>query len=126
MFNMNQVQENLFLKSLCDKIVEGDTDAVLPIWEALWENGYHSFTRNVMARVCENGFTDLLQFMMEHDYVFDKLAIYISAFSGNIHSLELLFAYQEFQNVNKQHLRTQLVEKELNQVIEYLENIDFF
>jgi len=123
---MNQVQENLFLKSLRDKIAEGDTDAILPIWEALWENGYHTFSRNLMARVCENGFTDLLEFMIEHNYFFDRLAIYISAFEGNIHFLELLFACQEFQNVNRQHLRTQLVEKELDQVIKYLENIEFF
>lgn len=123
---MDQVQENLFLKSFRNKIAGGNTDAILPMWEALWENGHHSFNRNLMARVCENGFVDLLQFMMEHDYVFDKLAIYISAFRGNIHFLELLFEYQEFQNVNKQHLRTQLVAKGLDQVIQYLESIDFF
>lgn len=123
---MNQIQENLFLKSLRDKIAEGDTDAILPIWEALWENGYHTFSRNLMARVCENGFTDLLEFMIEHNYVFDGLAIYISAFEGNIHFLELLFENQEFQNINRQHLRTQLEERELNQVIQYLENIEFF
>lgn len=124
---MSQIQPNLFLKSLRDKIAGGDTDAILPIWEALWENGYHTFSRNLMARVCENGFTDLLRFMMEHNYVFDRLAIYISAFEGNIHFLELLFGYQDnFQGVNKQHLRTQLVEKDLDQVIQYLESIDFF
>ena len=66
---MSQIQPNLFLKTLCDKIAGGDTDAILPIWEALWEGGYHTFSRNLMARVCENGFTDLLEFMIEHNYV---------------------------------------------------------
>lgn len=122
---MNQIQQNLFLKALLDNVKEGDTDAILPIWKALWEDGYQTFSRNLMARVCENGFTDLLMFMFEHDYVFDKLAIYISAFEGNIHFLKLLFTYQVFRNINKQHLISQLGKKKKYQVIHYLMSINF-
>ena len=124
---MSQIQQNLFLEALRAKIKEGDTDGILPIWEALWKTGYHTFSRNLMARVCENGFKDLLKFMMKHGYVFDKLAIYISAFNGNSDFLKLLIEYQDdFQGLNKIHLKNQLVEKELDKVIQYLESIDFF
>ena len=130
--NMAIHQQNPFLeafKALLILNVEDPVNAVLQAWTQLLEEGHQQefLNRNVMARVCEHGYLDLLMFLIENDYVFDKLCVYICAYECDLEFLCLILNYQPnvMDGVNLQHLLSEL-EKKVQDNPEIQSVIDFF
>jgi len=119
---------NLFLVSL-KAFYEDDNDAVLQAWTQLLDEGHQQdfLNRNVMARVCEYGDLDLLEFLIDHNYVFDKLCVYICAYECNLEFLCLILNYQPnvMDNIDLQHLISEL-EKKVQEHPDIQNVIDFF
>jgi len=116
---------NLFLMAIHSNV--NNVNAILEAWQTLIDEGiYEGFqNRNLMARVCESGSLQLLEFLMEHNFIFDRLAIYLSAIErADIVFLERLLSYQQFNDLNMNHLMTQLQERNLQQVIDFFNNLE--
>ena len=119
---MAHLSENPFYEALTN--AEHSTEQILEIWTHLLNDGVSGFqNRNLMVVVCKRNDINLLLFLMHNNFKFDKLAIYVLAFAENIHFIEMLFQYQAFNDFNFDHLKAQLVEKKLNQMIDFFENL---
>ena len=103
--------------------VKHSTETILKIWTHLLNEGVSGFqNRNLMAIVCKRNDINLFLFLIHNNFKFDKLAIYILAFLENINFIEMLFQYQAFDNLNFEHLKEQLIEKKLYQIVDFFEN----
>jgi|688.fasta_scaffold744698_1 hypothetical protein len=118
---MELLSENPFYETLTN--VKYSTEQILEIWTHLLDKNVSGFqNRNLMVNVCKRDDINLLLFMMQHNFKFDKLAIYVLAFSENIHFIEMLFEYQTFNDLNFVHLKKQLVKKKLYQMVEFFKS----
>ena len=122
-------QQNPFLEALYMFDGEDPVNAVLQAWTQFLEEGHQQafLNRNVMARVCEHGDPDLLMFLIDNGYVFDKLCVYIYAYKCNLEFLGLILNYQPnvMDGVDLQHLISEL-EKKVHDDPEIQLVIDFF
>ena len=119
-------QQNPFLSALSELYDSERVNDVIEVWTKLLEQGYQQQflkSRNLMARVCESGDMNLLEFLIANNFVFDKLCVYICSHYCEFVLLKRILEYQPdvMEKVDLQHLMADVEDKE--EVVDFFKNL---